>query len=70
MATTKGKDIIKGAGALAREFSYNFVDLRFVRFCIKIRVPRPRDLANRVRGSCEIQKTGFIAQIELSRAVS
>ena len=31
-------------------------------FSIKIRVPRPRDLANRVHGTCEIQKNGFIAQ--------
>ena len=60
----------KAARAVAREFSYNLFDLRVVRFCIKIRVPRPKDLAQRVRGVCELQKNGFIAQNEPLRVVS
>ena len=44
--------------------------LRDVFFCVIFRVLRPIDIANRVREVCEMQKSGFIAQIEPSRIVS
>ena len=45
-------------------------DLRFFdRFWVVFRVPRPRDIANRVRGGREMQKNAFIAQIEPSEVV-
>ena len=33
---------VKAAGAVDRKFSYNFVDLRFVRFWTILRGPRPK----------------------------
>ena len=44
--------------------------LRDVLFCIIFRVLRPIDIANRVREVCEMQKNGFIAQIEPLEVVS
>ena len=51
-------------------FFLKLFDPRFMRFYVILRVPRPRDLANRVRRVCEMQKNAFISQIELSRVVS
>ena len=44
--------------------------LRDVLFCIIFRVLRLIDIANRVRTVSEMQKNGFIAQIEPFKAIS